>query len=88
VHSTAVLAVIASAGYLAGAIIDNTIAIPGSAGASAQSFAAPRFSDPPSLSTDDGYDTFDWVRSGAKGVEAPRECDATRGPFSECVFMD
>jgi hypothetical protein len=88
VRSTAVLAVVASAGYLAGAIIDNTLSAPDATAASAQSLAGPPFAAPPSLQADDGYDALDWARSSARGVEAPRECDATHGPIFECVFMD
>jgi hypothetical protein len=88
VRSTAVLAVVASVGYLAGAIIDNTLATRDATAASAQPLAGPQVTAPPSLQTDDGYDGFDWARAGERGVEAPRECDATRGPVYECVFMD
>lgn len=87
-RSAAVLAVIAAAAYIGGAIIDNTLATRDATAASTTSSGSARFAAPPSGDSDDGYDGLDWARSATKGTEAPRECEATRGLVAECVFMD
>ena len=90
VRSTAVVALVAGAGYVAGAVIHGTFTIRDASAAFAQPLR-PAFASQQGIQfEDDGVpDTFDWVRSGInQHIEAPRECDATLAITMECVFMD
>jgi hypothetical protein len=89
VRSAAVLSIVAAGGYVMGAVMHNTFGTPNASTAFAQSVtAAEPFAR--TLPADDDYapSPFDWARSSDQFIEAPRECDATHGPTTACIFMD
>jgi hypothetical protein len=90
VRSAAFLLVVAGTGYVAGTLFNNTTSPhDGSAAFAAPVQAAeskPRQVLPPSGAFAPG--DVDWGRSDVDRTEAPRECDATRGVTTACVFLD
>jgi hypothetical protein len=87
-RSTAVLVLVASAGYVAGAVVHGTFSTRGASAAFAQPIeaATSEFHEPGRSALPSS--AFDWTRSIVEYVEAPRECDATHGPTTECIFND
>jgi len=90
-RSTVVLALVAGAGYVAGAVIHGTFTARDASAAFAQPLQPAAFASRQTIQLeDDGVpDALDWARSAInQHIESPRECDATRGLTMECVFMD
>ena len=85
VRSAAVALFAASAGYVAGAVVHGTFGKGDASAAFAQPIQAVQ---PEPASNAFTPPDLGWTRSIVESVEAPRECDATRGLITECVFMD
>jgi len=90
VRSTASLLAVVGVGYLAVALFNNTTSPrDGSAAFAAPVQAAeskPREVPPANSAFAPG--NVDWGRSDVDRTESPRECDATRGMTTACVFLD
>ena len=80
---------VASAGYVAGALLHGT---PSSSGASTGFAPSAAAAEPLVLSlTLDAVpsaDAIDWGPPASDRIEQPRECDATVGISTACIFMD
>src|SRR5262245_52810515 len=81
-RSSVLVLLAAGAGYCAGAFVNNTCTPSGGTAAFAQSARAMESERAGPLPSAFGPGTF-----AAEEIDAPRECDATRGIVTSCVFM-
>ena len=84
-RATAVALFVASTGYVAGSVVHGRFAKVDASAAFAQPIQA---AQPEPTSGGFSSPNTEWTRSMVQSVEAPRECDATRGLTTECIFMD
>jgi hypothetical protein len=92
IRSTVVLLAVATTGYVAGALVHNTLPPPNDPVAFARPVRAAEtnLGDPlqaaPTLATVPAADESRW--SNADRTQDPRECDLGKGISTACVFMD
>ena len=89
VRPIALVLAVASAGYVAGALLHGTTSPRDGSAAFARSAQAAEPRDPLSTSgTITAAVAVDWDRSDRERISEPRECDVPKGISTACLFMD
>ena len=89
VRPIALVLAVASAGYVAGALLHGTTSPRDGSAAFARSAKAAEPRDPlPASSAVRPANAVDWSRFDREGFSEPRECDVPKGISTACLFMD
>ena len=91
VRSTVILLAVAGTGYVAGALLHNTVSSRDDSVAFARPVQAAKSNlrDPrPATGTVAAAGAVEWGRPDSERIPEPRECDLVHGISIACLFMD